>query len=181
MEESQLFLIMSSAANLRNKNIELIKACIDTDHYVLVVTTNQLYEVLARNYEKNGIPMEKIYIVDAVTKSATGANPQPVKNCQFISNPGNLTDIGIAIVEALKELDGKKTCLLYDSLNSTLIYISSQNASKFIHFVTNKLRLMHFSGIFLAVEKGLDPDFLTKLTLFVDTVIDADADPTNIP
>jgi hypothetical protein len=181
MEENQLFLIMSSAANLRNKNIELIKTCIESDHYVLVITTNQLYEILKKNYEKNGISMEKIYVIDAVTKYARGSEPGPVKNCRFISNPSNLTDMGIAVTESLKELEGKKTCLLYDSLNSSLIYISSQNVTKFIHFVTSKLRLMNFSGIFLAVEKGLDPDVLTKLTLFVDVVIDTDQDPATVP
>ena len=55
-----------------------------------------------------------------------------------------------------------------------LIYISSQNIMKFIHFVTNKLRLMHFSGIFIAAEKGLGPEVLTRLTMFVDIVIDMD-------
>lgn len=167
---------MSSATNLRHKNIELIKACIDSDYYVLVVTTNQLFEILKKNYEKDGISMERIYVVDAVTRYAKGSDPEPVQNCRFIDHPGNLTGIGIAITESLKELEGKKTCLLYDSLNSTLIYISSQNTTRFIHFVTNKLRLLKFSGIFLAVEKGLDPDILTQLTLFVDTVIDTDLD-----
>lgn len=174
LDENQLFLIMSSAANLRNKNIELIKTCVDADLFVIVITTNQLAEILKKNYEINGISMEKIYIIDTVTKYANGTDPKPVKNCRFINNPGNLTEMGIVLTEVLKELDGKKTCLLYDSINSTLIYISSRNVTKFIHFVTNKLRLMKFSGIFLAVEKGLDPDMLTKLTLFVDTIIDAD-------
>jgi hypothetical protein len=40
--------------------------------------------------------------------------------------------------------------------------------------VTNKLRLMDISGVFLAVEKGLDPMLMTQLTTFVDTVIDAE-------
>jgi hypothetical protein len=56
--------------------------------------------------------------------------------------------------------------------STMLIYLSSPNISKFIHFVTNKLRLMDISGIFLAVEKGLDPMLMTQLTTFVDTVID---------
>jgi hypothetical protein len=33
---------------------------------------------------------------------------------------------------------------------------------------------MKFSGIFLAVEKGLDPGLLLQLTTFVDQVIDVD-------
>ncbi len=55
-----------------------------------------------------------------------------------------------------------------------LIYLSSQNITKFIHFVTNKLRLLNFAGIFLVVEKGLDPDVLNQLTTFVDVVVDVD-------
>jgi hypothetical protein len=38
--------------------------------------------------------------------------------------------------------------------------------------VTNKLRLMDISGIFLAVEKGLDPQLLSQLTTFVDVIIE---------
>jgi KaiC/GvpD/RAD55 family RecA-like ATPase len=176
MKEHDLYLIMSSASEIRNKNIELIKKILAEDYYVLVITTNQLFEVLKRSYEKNGVHMEKIYVVDAVTKYAMGHDPTPVKNCRFVSNPANLTDIGIAVTETLKELHEKKVCLLFDSVNSMLIYISSQNITKFIHFVTNKLRLLKFTGIFLAVEKGLDPDVLTQLTTFVDEVIDADKD-----
>jgi hypothetical protein len=35
---------------------------------------------------------------------------------------------------------------------------------------------MNFSGIFLSVEKGLDPDLLIQLTTFVDQVIDVDVE-----
>jgi hypothetical protein len=62
---------------------------------------------------------------------------------------------------------------LHDSISTMLIYLSSLNISKFIHFVTNKLRLMDISGVFLAVEKGLDPMFVSQLTTFVDHVIDS--------
>ena len=116
--------------------------------------------------------MEKISIVDTVTKYAMGCDHEPVKNCWFVSNPADLTNIGIAVTEALRGLQGKKVSLLFDSVNSVLIYISSQNITKFMHFITTKLRLMNFSGIFLAVEKGLDPDLLIQLTTFVDHVID---------
>jgi len=174
LEEHELFLLMSQPADIRNRNIELIRYLTDGDYHVLVITTNQLQEMLRKNYEKNGIPLEKIFFVDAVTKFALGHDPEPVMNCRFVSNPANLTDIGIAVTETLKELDGKKTCVLFDSVNAMLIYISSQNITKFIHFVTNRLRIMNFSGIFLAVEKGLDPDVLIQLTTFVDEVIDTD-------
>jgi hypothetical protein len=90
-----------------------------------------------------------------------------------VNNLANLTDPGIAVTEVLKENAVEKVCILYDSVSTMLIYLSSPNISKFIHFVTNKLRLMDISGIFLAAEKGLDPMFVSQLTTFVDRVIDS--------
>ena len=175
--DHELFLIISSATDLRNRNIELIRDVTAKGYYVLVITTNQISEVLRRNYEKNGIPLDRIWFVDAVTRYALGHDPGPVKQCRFVNNPSDLTDIGIAVSGTLKELQGKEVCLLLDSVNSMLIYLSSQNIKKFVHFITSKLRLLNFSGIFLAVEKGLDPDVLIQLTTFVDEVIDMDKEP----
>ena len=175
IKNEALYLIMASAARMRDANIDLIRMLLAQDYYVLVVTANQPYDILKKNYEKAGIPMEKIFVVDTVTKYAIGRDHEPVLNCRFVSNPSDLTDLGIAITEILSNHKGKKITLLFDSVNAMLIYISSQNITRFIHFVTNKLRLMNFAGIFLAVEKGLDPDLLIQLTTFVDQVIDVDA------
>jgi hypothetical protein len=177
IKDEEIYLIMASARDIRNKNIELIKGLLAKDYYVLVITTNQPYDVLKKNYEKSGVAMEKIYVVDTITKYAMGHDHEPVKNCRFVSNPADLTNIGIAVTESLGGLKGKKVSLLFDSVNSMLIYISSQNITRFVHFFTNKLRLMNFSGMFLAVEKGLDPTLLTMLTTFVDEVIDFDKIP----
>ena len=177
IREDEIYLIMALAADIRNENMELIKMLLAKDYYVLVITTNQPYDVLKKNYEKRGIAMEKVFIVDTITKYALGHDHEPVKNCRFINNPADMTSIGIAVTESLSVLKGKKVSMLFDSVNSMLIYISSQNITKFIHFITNKLRLLNFSGMFLAVEKGLDPDVLTQLTTFVDEVVDIDKIP----
>jgi hypothetical protein len=172
LRDEEIYLFLASASEIKDKNIELIKELLAQDYYVLVITTNQPYDILKRNYEKAGVAMEKISMVDTVTKYAMGRDHEPVNNCRFVSNPADLTNIGIAVTEALSGLKGKKVSLLFDSVNSVLIYISSQNITRFIHFITTKLRLMNFSGIFLAVETGLDPDLLIQLTTFVDQVID---------
>jgi KaiC/GvpD/RAD55 family RecA-like ATPase len=174
MKEHELYLIMSSPADIRNKNIEVIGKVMSEDYHVIVITTNQPYEILKRNYEKKGILLDRIYFIDTVTKNAMGRDPQPAKNCRFINNPADLTGIGIAVTEMLKDLEGKKVCLLFDSISSMLVYMSSQNITKFIHFVTNKLRLLNFAGFFLVVEKGLDPDVLDQLTTFFDVLVDVD-------
>lgn len=177
LKDEKIYLIMASAQNIRSKNIELIKELLAKDYYVIVITTNQPYDILKKNYEKQGVVMEKIFFVDTVTKYAMGRDHEPVNNCRFIGDPADMTAIGIAVSESLSGFKEMKVSLLFDSVNSMLIYISSQNITKFVHFITNKLRLMNFSGIFLAVEKGLDPDLLTQLTTFVDEVIDVDKIP----
>jgi KaiC/GvpD/RAD55 family RecA-like ATPase len=176
IRDEEIYLIMASAAEIRASNIQLIRILLEKGYHVLVITTNQPYDILKKNYEKNGIAMERISVVDTVTKYAIGHDHAPVANCRFVSNPADMTSIGIAVTESLSGLKGEKVSLLFDSVNSMLIYISSANITKFIHFTTNKLRLMGFSGIFLAVEKGLDPDVLTQLTTFVDEVVDVDRD-----
>ena len=173
-KDESLYLIMASASRLKEENIALIRLLLSKDYYVLVVTANQPYDILKKNYEKAGIPLDRIFFVDTVTKYALGKDHDHVPNCRFLNNPADLTDLGIAVTGILSENKEKKISLLFDSVNAMLIYISSQNITRFIHFVTNKLRLMNFSGIFLAVEKGLDPDLLVHLTTFVDQVIDLD-------
>lgn len=39
-------------------------------------------------------------------------------------------------------------------------------ASGFLHFVVNKLRLSNISGIFLCVDKGLDPVVQSQMPAF---------------
>jgi len=58
--------------------------------------------------------------------------------------------------------------IMFDSVSMLLIHISSATASEFFHFVVNKLKLSDISGIFLCVEKGLEPVILSQKTVFVD-------------
>ncbi|MDD1715940.1 MAG: hypothetical protein LUQ01_02975, partial [Methanolinea sp.] len=141
---------------------------------VVVITTNQPSAVLKRLYSDQGIDLSRIRFIDAITRYAMGKIPDGMEDCKFINNPSNLTDLGIAITEVMNQLSGEKACLLFDSISTMLIYIPSINISKFIHFITSKLRLVNTSGVFLAVEKGLDPLLLTQLTTYVDNIIDMD-------
>ncbi len=157
---------------IRQRNMEIIKEMSALGYHTVVITTNFPYSILKKMYLQSGVDLNKVSFIDAVTRSSVGNVENIPGVVRFISNPANLTDMGIAVTEVLKEHPDGKTCIMYDSVSTTLIYLSSANISKFIHFVTNKLRLMEVSGVFLAVEKGLDPMLMTQLTTFVDSVID---------
>jgi hypothetical protein len=174
LDKKQIFLIMASPANIRQRNIDLIKEISTNGFHIIVVTINFPYNILLKLYQQDGIDTKSVSFVDAVTRNSIGSANDIPGVVRFVNNPGNLTDLGISVMEVLKEHSGNKVCVLYDSISTMLIYLSSQDITKFIHFVTNKLRLQDISGIFLAVEKGLDPMLLTHLTTFVDTIIETD-------
>jgi hypothetical protein len=172
IEQKKIFLILASPATIRQRNIEIIKEISDLGYHTVVITTNFPYSVLSKLYTQRGVSPDSVSFIDAVTRNSIGNAENIPGVVRYINNPANLTDMGIAVTEVLKDHAGKKICIMYDSVSTLLIYLSSANISKFIHFVTNKLRLMDVSGIFLAVEKGLDPMLMTQLTTFVDNVID---------
>jgi hypothetical protein len=174
LAKNRIFLILTSPGNIRERNMEIIRELSVLGYHSVVITTNFPYSVLRKLYEQGGVDLTKVSFIDAVTRNSVGSAEDIPGVVRYINNPANLTDMGIAVTEVLKEHHGGKVCILYDSISTLLIYISSANISKFIHFVTNKLRLMDISGVFLAVEKGLDPMLMTQLTTFVDTVIDAE-------
>ena len=177
LAQKQLFLVLSDPSKIRQRNIELIREISSLGYQTIVITTNFPYSILSKLYAESGVDLKNVMFIDTVTRHSMGnvVNVPGVVN--YITSPSNLTDMGIAVTEALKAYPGKKVCILYDSISTMLIYMSSPNISKFIHFVTNKLRLMEISGIFLAVEKGLDPMLLSQLTTFVDKVIDMEIPP----
>lgn len=174
--EKKLFLVISPPEKLKLYNIEIIRQLIIDKHSILVVTTNQPYTTLVKNYENYGLDISRIWFVDAITKCALGRIPQEASNCRFVKNPANITDLGIVITDVLNKFPDQKPCILFDSISTMLIYISSINISKFIHFITNKLKLLNSPGIFLAADKSLDPLLMTQIVTFVDEVIDTEAD-----
>ena len=174
LDRKNIFLILASPGTIRQRNIEIIKQTSALGYHTIVITTNFPYSILTKLYAQSGVPEGSVSFIDAVTRNSIGNAENIPGVVKYINNPANLTDMGIVVTEMLKEYSGKKVCIMYDSVSTMLIYISSANISKFIHFVTNKLRLMDISGVFLAVEKGLDPMLMSQLTTFVDRVIETE-------
>ena len=174
ISEKHLILILSEPLELKKRNIEIIKDVTSDGFSVIVLTTNNPYSILVKDYQKEGIDTEKVFYIDAITRYAVGKETEDAKNCIFVSSPSDLTSMGIAVSKALKETTNNKVCVLLNTVNSMLIYITPENLIKFIHFIANKLRIFDMSGIFLAVEKGIDPPTLVQLQSFIDDVIDGE-------
>jgi len=179
-DDSLLYLMLAPPDMINAMNLSVLKNILSRNCTPLIITVNQPYKVLAKTYAKEGIDAEKIYVIDTVTQYSGGiCEPNP--KVKFVNNPANLTDLGIAITEFLKIIPGEKKCIMFDSVSMLLIHIPAVTASKFLHFVVNKLKLSDISGIFLCVEKGLDPVILSQMSAFVDKIIDFEKKDAGIP
>jgi len=172
LEDGDSFLVLSSASTLKENNIRLVREVQRLQYRIIMVTFNQPSPILKRTYLKNNIDLETIIFIDAVSKYALGTLPEDIDRAVFINNPRNLTNLSVAISEMLKEFAGTNTCVILDSISTMLIYLSSDDISKFTHFMTSKLAIMGMPGFFIAVEKGLNPVLMTHLSTFTNEVID---------
>ncbi|MCP1661369.1 MAG: hypothetical protein D5R99_07500 [Methanocalculus sp. MSAO_Arc1] len=170
--ESSIYLYISEAARMKMTNMEIVSQLTAQGTACIIVTTNIPSSILTNLYTKQGIAIERLHFIDAITKYSLGSVPVNSTNTTFTSNPGNLTELGIAISEALKKRSGEDTALIFDSISTLLIYLSSANISKFIHFISNKIRLLDLKAVYLSADKGLDPLLFTQISSIVDEVID---------
>jgi hypothetical protein len=171
--ESRLCLMLAQPDKVHDMSMLVMKQILQGKCIPLIVTVNKPYKILVKMYAKEGINPDSYFVIDAVTQYSGGeCTPRP--HVKYVNNPSNLTDLGIAITEQLKQMPAGKKCIMFDSVSMLLIHIPSVTASKFLHYVVNKLQLSDISGIFLCVDKGLDPLILSQMTAFVDHIIDFD-------
>jgi hypothetical protein len=173
--QNRIQLVLSSSEEIKKHTLEALRQFTLAGYCVAVISITLPYIVIRRIYEKEGIDLSRVYIIDAVTRYSGGQATNTTEHCVFISNPGNLTDIGIAMGEMLGAMPDGKKCLMVDDISTFLLYSPSGTTMKFVHFVTNKLRILDVNGILFAVEKGLSPAIIAQLTTFSDTVVTAGA------
>jgi hypothetical protein len=168
----QIVLALSDSRKFRENTLRLIREIQSEGHNLIIIAVNNPSGYLMDLYEKNGIDTSRLWFIDAITRYAAGKEERTLANCVYVNKPGDLTSLSIAVSEILKKRQAEKPVIFLDSVNALLIYINTIDLSKFFHFVVSKLRILNISGIFLAVEKGLDPVLISQLTSFADEVVD---------
>lgn len=169
LTEPSIVLITSKAEDALKTNIKILKI-LTKDRTGLYITINQPYESLQKILKKNEIDTSKMFFIDCITKTVSGA-PERTKNCLFVASPSGITELGISITEALHMISGDKRFLFMDSLSTLLIYNSAGTIAKFSHFLMSKIKLLGLNGIFMSIEKEMDEKLLAEISHFCDKVI----------
>ncbi|MFH1331792.1 MAG: ATPase domain-containing protein [archaeon] len=159
------------AENYQKTNLLLVKHLTKDEKIPGVyVTLNKPFEVMKKEFEKTGINTKLIIFIDAVTKTS-GGKIEKTKNCLFIGNPENLSDISLAMDQAVRALPGDGRFLFFDSLSTLLMYNQVETVARFIHFLAGKMRVWKVRGIIVSLKKT-DKELIDQLSQFCDVVID---------
>ena len=137
--------------------------------YGVYLTVNKPYATLVGQFGKAKIRTDGMFFIDAVTKMVGGVS-KPSENFLTIDSPQFLTEMSIAISQAMAALpDGEKYFVL-DSVSSLLIYNNAGTVARFLHFLTGKLREWGARGVLFAVDTEVK-ELLPYISQFVDDTV----------
>jgi len=137
----------------------------------IYITVNKPFATLYEELKKSGVNVENMFFIDCITKVA-GGKLAVSENCIFMSSPRNLTELAIALTQAINSMKGRGDRFLFlDSLSTLLIYNTSETIAQFSHFLVTRIRLCGLKGIFISIKRDVDENFLATLSEFVDEVI----------
>jgi len=161
-----------SSKNYQEVNIRIIKHLIGVDNTPGVyVTLNKPFNTLKDIFLREKINSKMVIFIDAVTRTQESKISR-TKECMYIGSPEKLSDISLAMDQAVRAIPSNKKFLFFDSLSTLLIYNKPGTIIKFIHFIATKMREWKVIGIIISLEKESNKELMDKLIQFCDTSID---------
>jgi KaiC/GvpD/RAD55 family RecA-like ATPase len=159
-----------NAKDYQKTNLEIIKHFVNEEKTPGVyVTLNKPFSAVNKLFKENGVDNRLILFIDAVTRAP---EVKKTKECLFIGSPEKLSDISVAMDQAVRSLPTKNKFLFFDSLSTLLIYNKAVTVAKFIHFLAGKMREWGVKGIIISLEKQSDKELIDQLMQFCDIYFD---------
>ena len=161
-----ILLLTVDAKNYNDTVIDTLRFLINEQHVPGVyVTLNKPYEIIQRNLQNNNIDPRLVIFIDATSRSE---GTKKMENCLAIGSPEKLSDISVAMDQAIKALPTDDKFLVFDSINTLSIFNKSVTVARFIHFLVGKIREWKVKGIIMTLEKETEQALLDELTQFSD-------------
>ena len=152
-------------------NSKIMKELVNENVPGVYVTLNRPYETVKKILQQEKIDLSKIIFIDAVTKTV-GGKIKKREDCLFIGSPENLSDISIAMDQAVMAIPKNEKFLFFDSLSTLLLYNEVQIVAQFIHFLSGKMRVWKVKGIIISLKRKADKDLISELQSFCDVTLD---------
>ncbi len=166
-----IVLVRVSSGDYKKTNIEILKLLVNEQKTPgIYVTLNKPFEVMQRQLKQNKVDPKFVIFIDAFTDVAE--NKKRVKNCLYIGSPEKLSDISIAMDQAVKSLPTKEKFIIFDSINTLQVFNKPGTVMRFVHFLSTKIREWKVKGIIILIKSSADEPLANELVQFCDSKID---------
>ncbi|MEM2924763.1 MAG: hypothetical protein QXJ68_03635 [Methanocellales archaeon] len=167
-------LVLTGAENYQKAVLELIEYLVNQrNEFGVYVTLNKPFFSMKKLLEPK-IDLRKVIFIDGFTKLA-GGKPEKTEGVLYITSIEDLTGMSFALDQAVKSIPSREKFVFFDSLSTLLIYNKTGSVTKFIHFLTGKIRLWDIDGVFISLSEE-DDQVISKLSMFCDKILHLDRD-----
>jgi len=150
---------------------------------ICYVSLNKSFTAIDHVFHANKISLSSVFFIDAVSqglglpvensnyKDAASKESKVVPdNVLFVSSPAALTELGIAIEEALKS--NVFDVVVIDSLSTLDIYGLGERADKFSAYIIGKVKSEGKKGIFVCLSEDMNTSMIKNSCMVVDKVLE---------
>ncbi|MCH8003179.1 MAG: hypothetical protein IH934_00980 [Nanoarchaeota archaeon] len=154
----------------QKSNLEILNVLVNEQKTPGVyVTLNKPFDIMKRLLKQSKIDSRLVIFIDGITKVPEN---KKVKNCLFIGSPEKLSDISLAMDQAVKALPTKEKFIFFDSINTLSVFNKPGTVARFVYFLASKIREWKIKGIIISVKKDSDESLINELVQFCDSRID---------
>jgi len=170
-----LVLLTVNASGYQKANIQIVRFLVNEQKTPGVyVTLNKPFDIIQRLFEQNKVDSRLIIFIDGITKVPESG--KRIKNCLFIGSPEKLSDISLAMDQAINALPTKEKFIFFDSISTLQLFNKPGTVARFAYFLSGKIREWKIKGIIVSIRKGTDQAVLNGLAQFSDVQIDLRGD-----
>lgn len=138
---------------------------------VIYVSITKPYDAITDILGEKNINTDEIFFIDCMSKAQDSDTATRAKNCVFI-DPRNLTNISIAISEAVENLpEDEEKLVVFDTLSALRVYNEDKPLQQFSQFLTSKMRNWEVKSVILTLEEEMDDEVVARVSQFCDCQI----------
>lgn len=165
---SPVLLVLTSGDN-QDKSLErVLKTLESLKAHGVFITTTKSSSKLTKEFKKRGLDTSRLIFIDFVKK------PEGHKDMNrriYVNSLSNLTELSIAISQALDTLKEKPKFLILHSIPTLHLYNKPEVLARFLNFIISKLREWNVKGVFFSLATPQEGEFTERTKEFYDKII----------
>jgi hypothetical protein len=168
LQDNFSLLVITPISKLQDNIATVLKDFVGKGLSGIYVSLSKPCDSLKKSFEDKEIKTDNLFFIDCISKSID--NIEKKDNIFYVSNAGDLDDIGISITEILQ--DNKVDFLVIDSLETLLIYNKMNTIAIFTESVIRKSNKFKLRTVVMSSDKN--KAMIDEIATFFDKTIGVD-------